>query len=595
MRIADSRRLTGPNLLLDGPGAHLDVVLHGLDPGPAIARWREEARRLLEAVGWSGATLATREHAQGASLAFTAPIDALYSATEVNEAAWHAVVAALGGDEWLGVERGHGHGDTLEDLDADGDDGAPTFEATVERLRARIAGESNPKLIALAREAEARGVILLCDDRRVSLGLGVRSRSWPVAKLPAPANVRWKELGGVPVALVTGTNGKTTTVRLLGAMARAAGRIAGVTSTDRVTVGEEVVADGDFSGPNGARSVLRDRRVEMAFLELARGGLLRRGLAVPHADVAVVTNVANDHLGEFGIFDLPALADAKLVVAKAIGPAGRVVLNADDPLLLARGLSGTPTVVWFTLDAAHPDVARHVSHGGEACILDGDALTLIRGGERSVVARASEVPIAFGGTARYNIANVLAAIGAAAHLELPLDAMRLGLKRFDNSPAENPGRANRWDLGGVAVIVDYAHNPHGLAAVALVAAGIPAKRRGLVIGQAGDRDDEAIREFARTAWSTTPNRVFIKEMESYLRGRDRGVVPALIEAELRRVGATPESLETHGSEMEAVRAALAWARSGDVLLLTTHAERDAVIALLERLAQRGWTPGHDFP
>jgi len=360
-------------------------------------------------------------------------------------------------------------------------------------------------------------------------------------------------------------------------------------------VGDEVVADGDFSGPNGARSVLHDRRVEMAFLELARGGLLRRGLAVPRADVAVVTNVANDHLGEFGIFDLPALADAKLVVAKAIGPTGRVVLNADDPLLLARGLSARQPVVWFTLDAGHADVGRHVSRGGDACILDGDALTLIRGGERTVVARASEVPITFGGTARYNVANVLAAIGAASHLELPLDAIRLGLKRFVSSPAENPGRANRWDLGGVAVIVDYAHNPHGLAAVAEVAAGIPARRRGLVIGQAGDRDDDAIREFARTAWSTTPHRVFIKEMESYLRGRDRGVVPALIEAELRRVGAPPDSLETHGSEMAAIRAALTWAQSGDVLLLTTHAERDAVIALLERLAQRGWTPGNEFP
>src|SRR5206468_3212752 len=141
----------------------------------------------------------------------------------------------------------------------------------------------------------------------------------------------------VPTALVTGTNGKTTTVRLLGAIAAAAGRVAGVTSTDRVTVGDQVVAVGDYSGPNGARTVLRDRRVEVAFLELARGGILRRGLAVPRAHVALVTNVANDHLGEFGIFDVPALADTKMVVARAVGPAGRVVLNADDPLLLERG------------------------------------------------------------------------------------------------------------------------------------------------------------------------------------------------------------------------------------------------------------------
>jgi UDP-N-acetylmuramyl tripeptide synthase len=314
---------------------------------------------------------------------------------------------------------------------------------------------------------------------------------------------------------------------------------------------------------------------------------------VPRADVALVTNVANDHLGEFGIFDLAGLADAKLVVAKAIGPNGRLVLNADDPLLLERGRSLRQQVVWFTLDAAHPDVTRHIAHGGEACVLDGERLTLIRGGQRRVVAHVSEVPIAFGGTARYNIANALGAIGAAAGVELPLDAVRTGLTRFDSSPAENPGRANRWDLGGVHVIVDYAHNPHGLAAVGEVTAAIPARRRGLVIGQAGDRDDDVIREFARTAWKTSPDRVFIKEMETYLRGRDRGVVPALIEAELKRVGAAPACLERHASEMDAVRAALRWARAGDLLLLTTHAERAAVIALLERLAGRGWTPGDD--
>src|SRR5262249_35276585 len=156
----------------------------------------------------------------------------------------------------------------------------------------------------------------------------------------------------------------STTVRLLGAIVGAAGRIAGVTSTDRVTVGDEVVADGDYSGPNGARSVLRDRRVEVAVLELARGGILRRGLAVPRADVALVTDVANDHRGEYGVHDLGALADAKLVVARAVGADGRVVLNADDPLLVERAARLAPPVTWFTLDAARPEVVAHARRGG---------------------------------------------------------------------------------------------------------------------------------------------------------------------------------------------------------------------------------------
>jgi len=595
MRIADSRRLTGANLLLDGPGAHLEVALHGVDPQAAIAAWREALAPLLAGVGWSGAPVASRAHAQGVSLAFGAPIDALYAATDVNEAAWHRAAARLGGEDSAGEERGRGHADTLEDAAGDGDEDAP-IESLVATLAARIAAERNPALIALAATAQARGPVLLSDDRRVSLGMGRYSRSWPVAQMPvAPERVRWNGLGNVPVALVTGTNGKTTTVRLLGAMARAAGIVAGVTSTDRVTVGDEVVAVGDYSGPNGARTVLRDRRVEMAMLEVARGGLLRRGLAVPRADAAIVTNVANDHLGEFGIFDVASLAEAKLIVAKAIGPDGRVVLNADDPLLLERGVRLRAPVLWFTLDAAHPAVARHVAAGGDACLLEGDALMRVRGGRREVVARTGEVPIAFGGAARHNLANALAAIGAAGALGLPLEAIHGGLTGFESSPDANPGRANVWNLAGVHAVVDFAHNPHGLAALADMAGAMPARRRALVIGQAGDRDDAAIREFARAAWRMAPDRVFVKEMESFLRGRAKHVVPEMIEAELVAAGAPAAALERAGSEMDAVRAALAWAREGDLLLLTTHADRDAVIALLRHLEASGWRPGAALP
>ena len=595
MHVVDSRRLTGPSLLLDRPGVILEVALDGLDTDAALAAWSAEATRLLDALGWGGTTLVTRVHAGGASLAFAAPVDALYAATVVNEAAWQLAIATLGGDEAFAIERGHGHGDTLEDLTTDGDEGAEPYEATVERLRATIAAERNPRLMALAEAAASRNIVLLSDDRRVSLGLGSRSRSWPVEGLPSVTAVAWGKLGSIPVALVTGTNGKSTTVRLLGAIAKAAGKVAGVTSTDRVTVGDEVVADGDFSGPNGARSVLRDRRVEIAFLELARGGILRRGLAVPRADVALVTNVSNDHLGEYGIFDLATLADAKLVVARAVSAKGRVVLNADDPLLLERGGRLAAPVLWFTLDGKHRDVVAHVERGGEACVLDGETLVLRRGGRRDELAHIDEVPIAFGGSARHNVANALGAAGVAMSLGLPIEAIHAGLTTFGHDPAENPGRANRWDLNGVTAIVDYAHNPHGMAALAQVVASIPAKRRGLVIGQAGDRDDEVIREFVRAAWSMRPGRVFVKEMEAFLRGREPGAVSAVIASELGRLGAAADAISRHDDELSAVRAALAWARAGDVLVLTTHAERDAVTALMRALVAGRWRPGDAVP
>jgi cyanophycin synthetase len=571
-RVLDSRRLTGPSLMLDRPGAILDVALDGADPSRAIAAWRDALARLLAALGWAGGAAASRVHASGMSLAFEAPADALYAATEVNEAAWREACAALGF--------------------AAGAAEPESRSQTFDRLRAAIDAERKPWFETLAREAASRDVTLLADDRRVSVGLGAGSRAWPIEEsTEALPRLRWAEVHDVPVALITGTNGKTTTARLLGAIARAAGRVAGVTTTDQVTVGDEVVATGDYSGPNGARTVLRDRRVEIAVLEVARGGILRRGLAVPRAAAAAVTNVANDHLGESGIHDLDALADVKLVVAKAIDPDGRLILNADDARLLERGRAAQAPVLWFSLDAAHPVLRGHLERDGWAAFRDGDALVIARGRERRVVTRVAEVPIAFGGAAPHNVANALAAIGLAATLGLPDTAIRAGLAGFASDPRTNPGRANVWRLGGVTAIVDYAHNPHGLAALAALVASMPATRRGLVIGQAGDRDDASIREFARAAWAMAPAHVFVKEMESYLRGRELGAVPAILDDELRRAGAGDSARSHWSTELDAVRGALGWARDGDLLLLTTHAQRDEVIGLLERLARERWQPG----
>jgi UDP-N-acetylmuramyl tripeptide synthase len=584
VRVLDSRRLTGPSLQLDGPGAILDVALEGVDPERAIAAWRAELGPLLAGLGWADSPVSARVHKQGLSLAFGAPPDVLYAATEVNEQAWRAAA--------LRLER---LPETGEDGPRHATDEAGERDQALETLRAAIERERKPELLALSAEARRRGVALLADDRRVSVGLGSGSRVWPTGETAEAApRIPWAEIHDVPVALVTGTNGKTTTVRLLGAIVRAAGLAPGVTSTDFVTVGEEVVAEGDYSGPNGARTVLRDRRVEMAILEVARGGILRRGLAIPRAQAALVTNVADDHLGEFGIFDVPALADVKMVVAKAVGPGGRVVLNADDPLLLERGARLDSPVCWFTLDAAHPAVAAHLARGGEACLLDGEALVMARGAERRVIAAVRDVPMTLGGAARHNVANALAAIGVAGALGLTVEAIAGGLRAFENNPALNPGRANLWRLGGVTAIVDFAHNPHGMTALVEMVRLLPARRRGVVIGQAGDRDDDAIRAFVGCAWALRPQHVFVKEMEVYLRGRERGVVPEIIERELIRLGAAPAGVTRHESELEAVQAALRWASEGDLLLLTTHAQRDDVIELLTRLVATGWTPGSEL-
>jgi len=567
MKVLDSRRLTGPSLLLDRPGAILDISLEEQDPDRAATAWRKAAGRLLQSVGWQGEALVTRRFPGGASFAFSAPADCLYVATELNERAWAAAAAEVAGGP-------------AADLDAD-----------VAWLRDAIGAECNPKLVALRDAARARGVTFLSGEDRVSVGSGTGVMVWAANALPDPAAVKWAAVHDVPIALVTGSNGKTTVVRLLSAMVAAAGSRPGLSSTDGVTVGTTIVEEGDFSGPSGARLVLRSPEVETAILETARGGILRRGLPVERADVAVVTNVAEDHLGEFGVESLGDLAETKLLVAKALGQRGTLVLNADEPLLVERHARIPARIIWFSLDPASPVTTRHLEGGGTAVLSDGDAIVLARGRHRDVVRPLSEVPITFGGTARHNVANALAAVGAATALGIGVGPIARALQQFGRDAADNPGRADLHEIGGVRILLDYAHNPHGMSALVRVARTLPARRRLVMLGQAGDRGDEAIRELARAAWALEPDRVVVKEMDQYLRGRKPNEVPTLLAEEFLRLGLPQEAISCPGPDLAGVREALAWARPGDLLVLAVHQDRRAVLGLFALLTERGWQAG----
>jgi UDP-N-acetylmuramyl tripeptide synthase len=560
MKLLDSRRLPGPNLLLDRPGAVIDVELGGEDPDLAIGAWRREIGRLLHAVGWEGEATYVRRYAGGASLAISAPVDALYSATELNEAAWAAACDFLEGGNQRVLAR------------------------VAKGLRREIGEEERPRLRALLEAARAHAVPVVLDTREVSFGLGVRSRTWSLRELPEPGTVAWAALGRVPVALVTGTNGKTTTVRMLAAIGRAAGRVTGVSSTDWLAVGEEILARDDFAGPEGARQILRDARVEIAVLETARGGLLRRGLAVDRAEAALITNVASDHIGEFGVQDLEELADVKWVVTRALGADGVAVLNADDPRLVARSADAPFRVTWFSPDPANVVLAAHLRAGGTACTLRGDWLVLRHGARTERVARLGEVPVTLNGAALHNVANALGAIGLAHALGIPTRAIGAGLKAF--RAADNPGRANLWRVGGATAVVDFAHNPHGIDAIVRMASRMPAKRRLLVIGQAGDRSDADIRHFARATAGMRFDRIHLKRLDKYARGRASGEAARLLAEEFRAMGYRPGQTPEYETETGAVRAALKWAREGDLLLLLTHEDRKGVIELLGQRGER---------
>ncbi|TDJ12707.1 MAG: Mur ligase [Gammaproteobacteria bacterium] len=561
MEVLDSRRLTGPGLVWDRPAAVVDVRLHSEEADTLIQAWREKVREIMDRLGLKHESIKVRRFSDGASLAISAPVDALYTATEINDWAWAAVTGKTADDEV-----------------------PETLAKAKLRLAKALAEERNPRLIALAAEAEKRGLPWLSDDEELTLGLGVNGQSWPVDRLPEIPAVDWNRLGRIPLALVTGTNGKTTSVRFLTRMARAAGQTVGVSSTDWIAVDDDILDRGDWSGPGGARSVLRDRRVSMAILETARGGLLRRGLGVAHADAALITNIAEDHLGEFGVMDLDELAEVKWIVTSVLGDNGTAVLNAEDEKLASRGLAARFRVTWFSLDPELPLVREAARLKQTVVVLRDRHLILIENGQEIPILETGEIPLAMDGAARHNIANALGAIGLASALGLPREAMAEGLR--ETKPEDNPGRCNLFAIGGADVLVDFAHNPHGIAAIFELARARPAKRRLMLIGQAGDRSDEAIRELAARAWGIGLDKVIIKEMPQYARGRPPGEVASLIKNALLACGADDEQLDYFATEPEAVSAALEWAQPGDLLILFIHEQIDEVLAMLNDAKNR---------
>jgi UDP-N-acetylmuramyl tripeptide synthase len=402
--------------------------------------------------------------------------------------------------------------------------------------------------------------------------------------------VPWAALHDIPTAIVTGSNGKTTTVRLLAGCAQAHGWLPAYCCTDGVFLGAQLLLSGDYSGPVGARRVLREQAAHAAIVETARGGILRRGIAVSQAQAALVTNVSADHFGEYGIDDLGALADVKLSVAAVLPASGVLVLNADDPQLtakaphLAERFGAAPALGWFALDYDLPVLARHRAAGGATCGVRTGHLLLQRAGVEHDLGVVAAMPLSIEANATYNISNLAGAALVAAALGIAPATIAGVYSRFGAQAADNFGRMMRFERDGVRIIVDYAHNPEGLKGLLKVAEHLRAGhgRLGLLLGHAGNRQDAEIEALALTAAQFRPALIVIKENEAHLRGREPGEIPRVIHAALRRAGLPEAALPVRMSELEAVHCALEWAQPGDVLALPVHsaAARAAVLALL---------------
>ncbi len=533
-----------------------------------------------------------RAHATGVSLALAAPCDQLFVATEINEWALCATLAARDPACTAAFEAA-----LLAEVLEDAADPASVIPPVLEesqalaRFATLAAREAQPRLMALLAAAAERGLPHVLDATVLTLGAGSGGRDFPLQQLPAPDAVPWRELHDIPTAIVTGSNGKTTTVRLVAACARAHGWPSAFCCTDGVFFEGTAAVSGDYSGPEGARRVMRERRAHAAIVETARGGILRRGLAISQARVAVVTNVSADHFGEYGIDDLAGLADVKLALAGVVTPAGLLVLNAGDAQLaakaplLAQRFGRCPPLGWFALDADHASLRAHRAHGGATCGVHEGRLQLHHSGRDHDLGSVAAMPLTVEGSASYNIANLAAAALAGSALGIPAAVMAGVFARFGAHAGDNPGRMMRFERDGVRILVDYAHNPEGMQGLMRVANYLrrPGGRLGTVLGQAGNRQNSEIEALASCVAQFRPDFVVIKEDETYLRGRAPGEVPRLIHATLRSAGLPDAALPVRMTELEAVRCALAWARPGDVLALPVHApaSRVAVLAMLE--------------
>ena len=747
----DSRRLTGGNLYFPGTGAALETARGLLFDEAVLAAWKRNIGTARMALGWPEEKIVIRRHRTGVSLAFTAPADQLYTATEVNEWAWWSAVLPFSLREkvaegrmreevissdaslrqklpfdqetldfirnprkqstepeqlvWsflrdrrlhdqkfrrqkslgpyvldfychelkLAIELDGGQHNEPRQLVRDGKRDAFTASQGITTLRywnhdvlkrteyvladiweqvhARVAGdtvtgkslpssalrapspegrreqrpqpyhspgyaavwdeesamhtldaaakaEARPRLIALMQATEAHHLPFLADDDEATIGEGNGSRSWFIDGLPSPDTVPWDALHAIPTALVTGSNGKTTTVRLLAAMTRAHGWRTAHSCTDGVYFDGNALEAGDFSGPTGARTALRQGEAQAAILETARGGMLRRGLAVAHADAAIVTNISADHFGEYGIHDLDDLASVKLVVARAIDDQGLLVLNADDPVLVRQSNALVCPLGWFAQDFDLPSLVDHRQRGGPTCgVRDGRLLLHFHGATHDL-GEVAAMPLTLGGRASYNIANLAGAALTGAALGMAPATLAAVAAGFGRSRADNPGRLQHWRFGTMDVFVDYAHNPDGLQGLfEAVDAKARKGRLALILGHAGNREDADLRAVAATAASARPDLVMLKNIAGYERGRASGEVAAVMHAQLLEDGIRSEAIITCLDEVEAARIPLAWARDGDLLVLPIHEmdAREQVTALLDRMAAEGWLPGSPLP
>ena len=444
---------------------------------------------------------------------------------------------------------------------------------------------------------EQRGAVV-----EVNAGPGLRMHLEPSSGQPRPVGeaivsmlFAEGETGRIPLIAVTGVNGKTTTTRMIAhllaeprplgsgcedrSLTVAARTGVAMTCTDGIYIDGRRIRGNDCSGPRSARAVLLNPNVRIAVLETARGGILRQGLGFDFCDVAVVTNVGDgDHLDAHGVETVEELARVKRTVVENVAANGVAVLNAADPLVAAMADHCPGRIIFFARDADHPVVAAHRNHGERAIVVRGGQIVFTEGQREDVVTALERVPLTHGGRIAFQIENVLAACAAVWSLNVPLDTIRTGLASFLGDAQQVPGRFNVFRAGEATVIVDYAHNPSALSALADSLAAFPHRRGCLVFAPPSDRRDADVLAMGRTIGDNF-DRVIL------YRNEPEALATDLLRRGIASGGRHPDISATHG-ELEAIESALADLRPGDLLVIGVDSIAEALALVQARLAGR---------
>lgn len=368
----------------------------------------------------------------------------------------------------------------------------------------------------------------------------------------------------VPIVAVTGTNGKTTTVRLIAHILMLSGKNVGVACTDGLFRGDHLLKEGDFSGPQGAKFVLKEKTVDHAVLEVARGGILRRGLGYYESDVGVFLNVTKDHMGEGRINTIRDMARLKGIVVETVKASGKAVLNAEDPNVFRYKDIVHADTILFSLDPDMNEVKEHLSEGGIVVTVDDDRIVIKKGESVWKVVEVANIPIAFKGKAAFNLQNSLAAVASCFALDIDIESIKSGLLTFQSSTNQNPGRMNIMDVGKIKVMIDYGHNRPAVEAISKILDELTDNEKITICSGTGNRPTEDIIDFGRGIGKIY-DRVIINDADP--RYRNIGETAELVKQGVLEAGLSEDRVTVIIDEIEAIEAGFEMAKEGDLIVV----------------------------